>query len=443
MNPITRIANAIRRRPSAPRPGAVVQPLPDDSWRLYPAEGLTPQRLLTILRNADQGDLEEQMALYEQMEEKDAHLYCVAQTRRLAVTGLNWRIVPATVADPSLANARRSQTDPTPHRLQTGATADRALAEEAAAYCAETLGRIEDFDSVLAHLALALGRNIAVAELVWEASSQGLRLADIVPVDFARLRTDRHGVLRIRTADAPVDGIELTPDKFIIHRPHGIGPAARGGLLRVTAMAFLAKHYAMKDWMIFMEVFGMPVRIARYSPDATPEEKSELLHMIKRLGTDAAGIFSKSVDLEIKQTRVPGDIAPYQDICIFFNREISKAWLGQTLTTDTAKAVNTARGAADIHDKVRRDIRDADAQAEARTLRRDLLTPLVRLRFGPDAPTPHFRRALEQPHDPKVLAAILDVSVNRLGARVPLGWAHDALGIPQADADTAALPGAA
>lgn len=411
----TTIINALRRRPT-PRTGIAVQPLPEDSWRLYPADGLTPQRLRNILRNADAGDLEEQMALYEQMEEKDAHLFCVAQTRRLAVTGLEWRISPEN-------GSNSSPVGPASRRSSSSA-------DQITAYCSDTLSRIPDFDAVLAHLSLAIGRNLSVAELVWESSADGLRLREILPIDFSRLRLDRSNALRIRTADQPHDGIELPADKFIIHRPHGPASPARGGLLRVTAMAFLAKHYAMKDWLIFMEVFGMPVRIARYTPDATPEEKRELLDMVKRLGTDAAGIFSKAVDLEIKQTRIPGDVAPYEAVCHFFNREISKAWLGQTLTTDTARAVNTARGAADIHDKVRRDIRDADIAAEARTLRRDLLAPLVRLRFGPDAPVPHFRRLVDPVHEPEALARVLDLGINRLGLRIPLRWAHEALGLP-------------
>ena len=431
MSLMSRVINAVRRQPRPPV-GLMLEPRRDAS-RLYPADGLTPARLAAILRAADAGDFEEQMALYEQMEEKDSHLFCLAQTRRLAVTGIDWRLVPASEVDP-----RRFP--------------DAAAAREAAEYCADALARLEDFDAVLEHLSLAIGRNLAVAELVWQADGDGiydvqytdgdgLRLADVVPVDFARLRAGREGELRLLTAEAPQEGMALRPDKFIVHRPHGPGHAARGGLLRVTTMAYLAKNYAMKDWLVFMEVFGMPVRVARYSPGATPEEKSELLRMVKSLGTDAAAIFSKAVDLEIKQTRVPGDVAPYESICHFFNREMSKAWLGQTLTTDTARALNTARGAAEVHDRVRRDIRDHDLRAEARTIRRDLLGPLTRLRFGPDAPAPFFVRAVEHPRDPKSLADILCVAVNDLGARIPARWAHEALGIPQASDGEAALTG--
>jgi hypothetical protein len=85
---------------SQPRPGQIVRASPQDTWRDYPADGLTPGRLASILKAADAGDLQAAMDLYEQMEEKDAHLFCVASTRRLALTGLPWQVVSAAdVAD--------------------------------------------------------------------------------------------------------------------------------------------------------------------------------------------------------------------------------------------------------------------------------------------------------------------------------------------------------
>ncbi|MBK8268028.1 MAG: DUF935 family protein [Planctomycetes bacterium] len=96
MNALMRIVNALRSKPaSPPRAGILVGRGPDDLFRDYPADGLTPQRLISIFREADAGSLSAQMELYEQMEEKDAHLYSVANTRRLAVTGLPWEVVSA------------------------------------------------------------------------------------------------------------------------------------------------------------------------------------------------------------------------------------------------------------------------------------------------------------------------------------------------------------
>lgn len=404
------------------RAGVVAGAMERDSWRSYPADGLTPQRLAAIFKAADAGDLSEQMALFEQMEEKDPHLFSVANTRRLAVTGLAWRIVSASEADGD-------------------GGFDRGLADEAAAYCRAALRGVERFEEALQHLSLAVGRNLAVAELVWALGEGGPVLADIVPVAFSRLLIGRGGEVRVLTEAAPQEGIELTADKFVVHAPHAVsGSPARGGLLRASALAYLGKQFALKDWLIFAEIFGMPLRVARYEPHATPEEKRELLEMLRRLGADAAGVFSKAVELEIKQTRVPGDTNPYESLCHYFNRELSKAWLGQTLTTDTARSLANL-GAAEVHDRVRRDLRDDDIAKEARTIRRDVLTVLTRMRFGPGAEAPYFRREAERPRDGAGFAKMLSAAVNELGLGVPEGWARGMLGIPAVGEGDSVLSG--
>ena len=72
-----------------------------------------------------------------------------------------------------------------------------------------------------------------------------------------------------------------------------------------------------------------------------------------------------------------------------------------------------------------------DIAEEAATIERDLLTPLVRARFGPQAPVPSFGRALIQSVDTKVLAETLAVAVDHLGLEVPRSWLYRALGVPE------------
>jgi len=362
---------------------------------------------MAVLREADAGSLSAAMQLYEEMEEKDPHLFAVANTRRLALTGLEWSVEP----DPE--------------------SGDGAWAQRVADHCRGVLKRLDAFDDVLQHLSLAVGRNIAVAELVWESGDDGLTLTDIVPVDFARLVFDDLDRPRILTDEEPSQGMELVPSKFIVHAPHcATGHPQRGGLLRVTALAYLGKNLALKDWMIFAETFGMPVRIARYEPAATAEEKREMLDMLESLGANAAGIFSRAVDLQILEANRGPGAAPYERLIEFFNREISKAWLGQTLTTDTTGARGTF-AASTVHEQVRQDVLADDLRKEARTLRRDVLTPLTRFTFGPDAPVPVFRRKLRRVRSTAELADLLDTAVNKLGLHVPADWTHEALDLPQ------------
>ena len=413
---MTRVVNAFRRRGESlvrPKLGRVVQPEAMDHWRDYPADGLTPGRLVSILRLADQGAVDQAMSLYEQMEEKDAHLYAVASKRRLALTGLPWQVVSA-------AEVREG--------------VDRAAADEAAALCREALNAIERFGETLQHLSLAFGRNIAVAENVWESEGDGLRLVDIVPVTFDRLAFDESGCPRILTKEEPVRGIELSPGKFVVHTPLSVtGHPMRGGLLRASALAYLGKHFSMKDWMVFAEVFGMPVRVARYDTSATPEEKRELLNMLQNLGADAAGVFSKAVELEFVEAGKGSAPPPYERLCEFFNREMSKAWLGETLTTDTSRSSGSF-AATQAHNEIRLELGRDDIVKEGRTIRRDVLSPITRFELGPDVPVPFFQRRFSPPRDLRELADVLKVAVNELGVRVPRRWAHEALGVPEASA---------
>lgn len=394
-----------------PRPGQVVEPMALDRWRDYPADGLTPSRLMAILRAADDGAIDQAMALYEQLEEKDAHLYAVAHTRRLALTGLKWQVVSA-------------------GEVREGV--DRAAADHAR----ETLASIDRLDETLQHLALAVGRNIAVAENVWEVVGGELRLVDVVPVPFDRIVFDDSLRPRVLTQEESVKGLALPPNKFVVHTPHAVSAhPMRGGLLRASSIAYLGKHFAIKDWLVYAELFGMPVRVARYEPSATPEEKRELLRLLQSLGADAAGVFSKAVELQFLEAGQGKAPPPYEPICRFFNAELSKAWLGATLTVEmTGGQIGRFSGGPEVHNQVRLDIRQNDIAGEGRTMRRDVLGPITRMRFGPDAPVPYFTRQLELPRDRRELADVLRVAVNDLRMKVPQRWAHDALGIPMADA---------
>ncbi len=405
-----RIVGAVRslRQPD-PKPGQSLVPRRQDTVRDYPSAGLTPSRLIAILREADEGLPASMFALYEEMEEKDAHLYAVAQTRRLALTGLPWHILSATnVTDDSR----------------------RKLADQAADYCRHWLGRCDNFDDTLQHLSLAVGRNIAISEIIWDVVDAGLRPVDFIPVDFGRIIFDELDQPKLLADDDDREGQAPQPNKFIIHTPHNAsGHPQRGGVSRVTSMIYLAKNLAIKDWMIFAEIFGMPVRVARYGPNTTADEKRELIHMLESLGSQAAGLFSQSVELQLLEPRRAGSGAPYEGLIQFLNRELSKAWLGQTLTTDIVGQSGSI-AAARVHERVRSEILADDMRKEARTIQRDVLAPMVRLRFGHDVPIPQFRRITDRFEQRSAQADLLERAINKLGLSVPKPWMHETLGIP-------------
>ncbi len=395
----------------------LVRPWREDTFHAYPSVGLTPSRLRAFLQAADAGTPQMQFELFGEMLQKWPRLAAVENTRRLALTGLDWEVVPLKDPVDELA------------RAEFGA--------RVAGFCQETLGRLERFREVLDHLAQAIGYGVAVAELVWEDG----QLADVVPVPYGRLVADPHEPWRLRvlTEEEPALGLVLDEHraKWIVHRPRAmVGRNFDGGLLRASALLYLAQNLSFKDWLIYSQIAGMPVRVAQFEPGTPEPDRQQLLKMLESLGTDAVAVFGKNVDLKFLEPTRGGErpYAPLQDYC---NTEVTILWLGQHLTTDVG--TSGSRAAAEIHDRVREDLLVSDIAEEGRSLRRDLLVPLVQSRFGDGVPVPCFRRSLVQAVDTQVLADTLAVAVNQLGLAVPRQWVHQALGIPMAQADEPTL----
>ena len=407
---LQRLGSLLPSRDVAPPDrGRVVQPWRDDLHLRYPSRGLTPTRAAALLQAADAGTPQDQFELFGEMLQKWPRLAAVEQTRRLALTGLGWEIQPADVRGDD--------------RQRVG------LALAAAEHANEVLSAVRGLRATLDHLARAIGYGASVAEIVWERG----RPVELVPAPHTRLfgRSDEPWRLRLRTESAPTDGVALDeqPNKWIVHVPQvAPGRPFEGGLLRASVLLYLAQNLSFKDWLTWSQLAGMPVRVAQFEPGTPDADKTALLRMLSELGTEAAAVFSKNIDLKFIDTHGSGE-APYQPLQDYCNTEITILWLGQHLTTDVRSS--GSRAAAEIHDRVREDLLVDDMNDEAETLRRDLLTPIVRARFGDDVPIPRFERSLVQAADTKVLAETLAVAVRDLRLGVPARWAHRALGIPE------------
>ncbi|WP_157920779.1 phage portal protein family protein, partial [Escherichia coli] len=77
------------------------------------------------------------------------------------------------------------------------------------------------------------------------------------------------------------------------------------------------------------------------------------------------------------QAAANGQADPFETMISWGERSISKAILGGTLTTEAGD--KGARSLGEVHNEVRREIRDSDLRQLAATLNRDLVYPLYAL----------------------------------------------------------------
>jgi len=386
------------------------------SVALHPVRGLTPARLANILEAAEQGDLSAQADLFEDMEEKDTHIFAEMSKRKRALLTLDWDIAPprgATAAEERLADTAR-----------------------------ELLAAVEIEDLIL-DMADGIGHAFACLEIAW-ARQGGRWLPGAIehrPQRWFRLDTATRTEIRLR--DNSTDGAPLRPFGWIVHVHRArSGYISRAGLHRVLAWPFLFKNLSVRDLAEFLEIYGLPLRLGTYPTGASDREKATLLRAVTAIGHAAAGIIPEGMAIEFKEA-AKGAADPFKAMLDWCEASQSKAILGGTLTSS---AQNTGLGSnlGDVHNEVRHDLLESDARQIAATLTRDLIYPLLALNAGLDSlqRCPRFVFDTAEAED---LAGYADAlpKLAQSGMRIPAAWAHERLRIPQAEDDEPVLGGPA
>lgn len=393
-----------RKPPISKRPDlseiAVAQVV--DKYSGYPSNGLTPARLAAIFREADSGDVLRQMELFEEMEEKDPHLFSQLQTRKNAVTGLDYEIIPYS---------------------------DDPLDKSIANFVEEQINSLENFEDIQMDLLDAIGKGFAVSEIIWGYDDGHVVINDIRSRLQKRFFWDSiDDSLKVRTSEHP-EGITLPENKFIFHRYKArSGHPSRAGILRVVAWMYLFKNYDVKDWVSFAEVFGLPLRLGKYTPGASDEDKRALMQALIQIGTDAAGMVPDGASIEFITTDKSGSIDLYDRLARYCDEQVSKAILGQTLTSDSGGG---SYAQSKTHNEVRHDLTVADCKALAATIRRYMIRPLVLFNFGEDKRVPKIRYDCEEADDLQQTATIIGTLIEKTGLKIPTSYLYKKFAIPE------------
>ncbi|MBL8575123.1 MAG: DUF935 domain-containing protein [Hyphomicrobiaceae bacterium] len=371
---------------------------------MHPAQGLTPQRLARILREAIDGDPTAYLALAEDMEERDPHYAGVLGIRKRQVSA-----IPITV------------------EAASDATADVAAADLVREVIARDVFRLELIDVLD-----AVGKGYSVTEIIWDTSGKRWLPAALKWRDPRWFQFDPLD-LETLYRRGPAGPEPLEPAKYIIHMAKAkSGLPIRGGIARLVAWTFLFKSFDLKDWAVFCEAYGQPLRIGKYGQAASDADKETLLRAIRAIGSDFGAIIPDSMVVEFVQATLSGSLDLYERRANWLDQQTSKAVLGQTQTTDaTAGGYATAK----VHDGVRGDIEQADADQLAATLNRDLVRPVIDLNLGPPKGGRYPRLIIRRPEaeDLTALASNLEKLVP-LGLQVSESWVRDKFGVPDPDA---------
>ncbi len=152
------------------------------------------------------------------------------------------------------------------------------------------------------------------------------------------------------------------------------------------------------------------------------------MEAIIRLGTDAAGIVPSSTMIEFIEANKTTSIDLYENFARFADEQISKAVLGQTLTSDSGGG---SYAQSKTHNEVRHDLTAADAKALAVTIRRDIIRPLVEFNFGDGADIPFFEFDCREVEDQKEAVEVLKTLACDMGLQIPTSYIYRKFNIPE------------
>lgn len=377
----------------------------------HQAPNLTPERLARILRRSIDGDPEAYLELAEDMEERNEHYAGVLGVRKRQVSGLD---------------------------ITVEAVSDAADDVKDADLIREFISR-DVFEDELFDILDAVGKGFSQTEIIWDTSESQWAISALKWRDprWFRFRDDDGETVVLRGLSGDED---LWPAKWISHRAKiKSGLPIRGGLARSAAWAFFFKSFNLKDWAVFCESYGQPLRLGKYGADASEEAKATLMRAVASIGSDFAAIVPESMTIDFIESKISGSIDLYERRADWLDRQISKLVFGQTATTD-AQAGGYAVGK--VHDGVREDIERADARQLAASLNRDLVIPLISLNNGPRKKYPKIKIGRPDVVDTQQLVDNVTKLVP-LGLKVGMSTMRDRIGLPDPDPDEELLrPGA-
>jgi phage gp29-like protein len=365
----------------------------------YPGDGLTPSSLGSILKAADAGDAIRYLELAETIEERDPHYSGVLRTRRLSVAQLTPTVKPASDAAEDVDKAKMVE---------------------------DWLDRDELSDELFDILD-TLGKGYSATEILWDTSEGQWMPRKLELRDPRWFRFHRHDLTTPQLLDVAGQEQPMPAFKFIFATIKAkSGLPIRAGLARIAMWPYLFKKFTERDWAIFTQTYGQPLRLGKFGPNASEEDKRTLLRAVSNIAGDCAAIVPESMLIEfVTAPNVGAAHALYKERAAWLDEQVSKLVLGQTATTD---AKTGGLGSGTEHRQVQEDIERADAKALAAIINRDLIQPWMQLNFGPQKTYPRLVIAREESEDLKAMADALGPMIDR-GLEVDQAEIRDKFGL--------------
>lgn len=217
--------------------------------------------------------------------------------------------------------------------------------------------------------------------------------------------------------DTDEQGIEYSQDDHLLV----LGKPREFGLLLKAAPYAIWKRGGFGDWAEWLEVFGMPKRIFKYSA-TDPQTKALLEEAAEKAGSAPWMIVPKEAEVDQQSDNTSNSTTSYNDFRKACNEEMLITILGQTMTT----LDGSSRSQSEVHMDVQNDKTKADMRFVSRVLNY-MVKPVLEARGFPVSGGKFIF-----PEAPESLTVDDIVSLSDI-IDIPAYFVHEKFGIPEPD----------
>ena len=308
-------------------------------------------------------------------------------------------------------------------------------AQVVADFVSRAIDAIPRWRGALYRLAWGHFGGLSAAETMWSFDGSEWRVRSVDAVPSRRLHYDDYFRPFVGDGSGSTTGqlLEAFPGKFLVFQPVVTGDLpTREGLARILVYWLAFKRWAVRDFVSYTERFGKPTPIITYKTgrDHADEDDVSLAEdFVEGMGrgTMPGAWIPDTLEHDFadaaKGSSGSGsgaDRTVHNALITLCNNEVSKAVLGNTLTTEVGSTGgNRALGEVQSGDQL--EILSAIARQIDEVVTRDLVRWIVRLNFGDDAAErycPRYYTKLDAPEDLKTDAEVLKILVADLGLEV-------------------------
>ncbi len=312
-------------------------------------------------------------AVYDEMQ-NDAQVRSCLNTKKFAVLAKGWSIQPASDSPEDVRIAQFIE------------------------FCLNDMkGSVQE---MLFKVLDAIAKGFSVCEINYKPIEGGpfdgmIGLASIKSKDPADFGFDMDEFLNVRGLTHRGAGVQLQhqhcgvpqrsglpAEKFIVYThmpvyelPHGQSD------LRAAYKHWWSKEAIVKFWNLYMEKFGMPTAKGTYKRGVPKDQQDDLLRVLDKIQQESALVVPEDVTVELLEARRSGD-AGYITAIDYHNKQIAKAILGQTLTSDEGSRVGSVALAKVHMDVLRFYLERLKRDLEETVMREQLIRRLVEINWG-------------------------------------------------------------